>query len=232
LIARAGFLLKKRKMKQDKSKILEFCIDGWRHLLPLEAEIPRSTLYRAAKELCSEKLLVHRRTRGYRTTKRGIQALHEEGPQAEVVEKNTTKEEERGKVRKKPAVDLDAIQKFLQLPNKKVNLFFSLYPPLKKVPTPTHEAIIELILAEICDRTWPETEDHHLNFLNFGSTFTWKTSLAQFCAYITTGEVIPYILELSREGGLSLWVRKSSSGKIIFKREILERPLVCLDDLP
>jgi len=153
-------------MKQDKRKILEFCIDGWRHLLPLEAEIPRSTLYRAAKELCSEKLLVHRRTKGYRTTKRGIRALHEEGSQAEVVEKSDTtksKEEERGRIQKKPAVDLDAIQKFLQLPSRKTNFFSSLYPPLKKVPTPTHEAIIELILAEVCDRTWPETDRKHFH---------------------------------------------------------------------
>jgi len=91
--------------------------------------------------------------------------------------------------------------------------------------------MIELLWAEVSDRTWPVSEDHHLSFLNLGGTLTWKTSCAEFCALMLAGkETTRYILDLSREGGCSLWLRKTGTGKVIFAREILERAFVCLDD--
>lgn len=203
----------------------------------MEAQIPRSTLYRVAKDLCSRRWLIHRRARGYRTTQRGIQALQEDKAQVGTLEEGRSaekvqlREEKRQRMPKKPPVDLPAIQKLLELSDKRVNFFLTLHPPLRKVPTPTHQAMIELLWAEICDRSWPEMEGHHLNFLNLGGTFTWKTSAGEFCAYMVAGkDITPYIIEMSREGGYSLWIRKTATGEIIFKREILERFYVCLDD--
>jgi len=224
-------------MTQDEKRILGFCIGKWRHLAMLEEQISRSTLYRVAKRLCGRKWLLHRRARGYVTTKRGTQMLQESSGGVEALKQDRAlkkgdlveKEGER-KLKKRP-VDLIAIKKLLELPDKIINCLPSLYPPLKKVPTATHEAIIELIWAEVSDRRWPITHDHRLNFLDFGDIYTWKTSLAKFCACMGGVEdVDSCIIESSTERGRSLWVRRGASGAITFKRGILEMPLVCLDD--
>lgn len=163
--------------------------------------------------------------------------MQEDRPQVVTFEEGTSVEKiqlEEGKrqiASKKPPVNLAAIQKLLQLSDKRINSFLSLYPPLKKIPTPTHEATIELLWAEVCDRKWPVTNDHHLTFANFADIYTWKTNSAKFCAHMAVGkDITPYIIDLSTEGGCSLWVRKTAGGTIIFKREILEGPFLCLDD--
>ncbi|MBA7490510.1 hypothetical protein ES702_01048 [subsurface metagenome] len=102
---------------------------------------------------------------------------------------------------------------------------------MQKVPTPTHQAMVELCWAEVCDRKWPVTNDHHLTFANSGGIFAWKTNGGKFCAHMAVGkDIIPYIINLSIEGGHSLWVRKTGGGTIIYKREILGAPFLCLDD--
>jgi len=219
-------------MTQDQRRILQFCISEWRHLTSLETEIPRSTLYRLAKGLCGKNWLVHRRTKGYKVTQRGIKALGKDKIRTEESEeKIDSARVEQERPSKRSRVNLSAIQKLLGLSEEMVNRFFLLYPPLKEVPTPTHQAIIELVWAEMSNRSWPVRDDHHLSFLNFGATFTWKTNSAKFCAHmVADGETTPYILPLSGEGGCSLWVRKTSTGKIIFKRKILEKSYICLDD--
>ena len=219
-------------MTQDQKRILQFCISEWRHLTSLEREIPRSTLYRLAKDLCGKNWLVHRRAKGYKITQRGITALGKDNIRTEESEeKIDSARAEQERPSKKPPVNVATVQRLLGLSEEMVNRLFLLYPPLEEVPTPTHQAIIELVLAEMSDRSWPVRDDHHLSFLNFGATFAWKTNSAKFCAHmVTDGETTPYILPLSGEGGCSLWVRKTSTGKIIFKREILEKPYICLDD--
>ena len=224
-------------MTEDERRILGFCIGKWTHLAMLEEQISRSTLYRVAKRLCGRKWLLHRRARGYITTKRGSQMLEESQDGVEVLKEGRALEkgglmeaEEKRKPKKRP-VNLIAIKEFLELPDNIINCLSSLYPPLKKVPIPTHEAVIELIWAEASSRRWPITHDHRLNFLNFGDIFTWKTSLAKFCGYMAGVEdVDSCIIESCTERGRSLWVRRGASGAITFKRDILEMPLVCLDD--
>jgi len=222
-------------MTEDEIKVLKFCSGEWRHLAPLEMEISRSTLYRVAKNLCGKRWLVHRRVKGYRTTKRGEEKLLQED-EGEITRAKRDRSTEKTSLIKKErelrsSVNLAAIQKLLHLSNETINRFSKFYPPLKKVPTPTHKAIIELLWAEICDRTWPVINDHHLNFLLFGDFFTWKTNTGKFVAHMVFGEeIIPYIIDMGKERGNSLYVRKGPSGGITFKREAIEKPFICLDD--
>lgn len=219
-------------MNDDEIKILRFRMGEWKTLKPLEEQISRSTLYKLAKSLCGRNLLVHRKGKGYMTTKRALRELDEY--QVQQVQTESLQEvpsEAKPAVPKKAPVDLPAIQDLLKLSDRQVNMLQSLYPPLKKVPTVTHEAIIELLWAEVCDRQWPEKEDHHLNFLTFGDTFTWKTSCAQFCAYMISGEEITaYLIEPSTESGGSLLVRKKATGEIASERGVLQKPYLCLED--
>ena len=228
-----------KDMTQDEKRILGFCTGKWTHIAMLEEQIPRSTLYRLAKDLCGKNWLIHRRAKGYVTTKRGTRMLEESQGGGDALKENRPLEkrglmeaEEKKKPKKRP-VNLIAIKKLLELPDKKLNCLLSLYPPLKRVPTPTHEAMAELLLAEVCDRAWPISDYHHLNFLNFGATLRWKTHLALFCGYMVMEEgedVSSYIIEASLESGYSFWIRGRSSGNPIFKRQILQKPYVCLED--
>ncbi|MBA7501036.1 hypothetical protein ES704_03798 [subsurface metagenome] len=226
-------------MNQDQRRILGFCIDEWKSLAPLKEEISYSTLYRIAKNLCGRRLLLHRRVKGYRTTRRGIQALQKASTEVRTLEEDKSAEKKRleeGKnqiVPKKTPVNLAPIQKLLGLSDEKINFFSSLYSPLKKIPSATHEAMVELVWAEVCDRAWPVDNFHHLNFLNFGDTFRWKTEEARFCTYMVVKEeedISSYIIEASLEHGYSAWLRGTSRGEHIFKRKILEKPYVCLED--
>lgn len=233
------FLRGGRDMIQDERRILGFCMGKWTHLTVLEEQISRSTLYRIAKKLCGRKWLLHRRARGYITTKRGTQMLKESQGGVEALKEDTSsqkgvlREKEEPRELKRPPVNLPAIRKFLKLSDETVDCFPSLYPPLRKMPTPTHRAMAELLLAEVCDRAWPLSDFHHLNFLNFGATLRWKTHLALFCAYMVMKEgedISSYLIEASLESGYSFWIRGRSSGNPIFKRQILQKPYVCLED--
>jgi len=222
-------------MTNNERIILTFCIGEWKKITCLRNEIPHSTLYKVAKNLCGKKLLVRRRDRGHKTTQTGIQALQQDESQIEIAPIDTTigkvESKEPKKVLKKPPVNLAAIQKLLGLSDKTVNSFLSFYPPLKKVPTPTHEAMIELIFAQISNRAQPVTSDHQLSFLYFGDIFKWKTNSAKFCIYMIYGEIkARYLIDMDKERGFSLWVRKDATGRIKFKREILEMPYICLEE--
>lgn len=226
-------------MNQDQRRILGFCIDEWKSLAPLKEEISYSTLYRIAKDLCGKRLLLHRRAKGYRTTRRGIQALQKESTEVRTLEEDKSAEKKRleeGKkqiVPKKTPVNLAPVQKLLGLSDEKINFFPCHYSPLKKIPSATHEAMVELLWAEVCDRAWPVDNFHHLNFLNFGDTLRWKTEMARFSAYMVAKEgedISSYIIEASLERGYSAWLRGTSRGEHIFKRKILEKPYVCLED--
>lgn len=158
-----------------------------------------------------------------------VRTLEEDKP----AEKKELEEGKRQIVPKKTPVNLAPIQKLLGLSDEKINFFLCHYPPLKKIPSATHEVMVELLWGEVCDRAWLVDNFHHLNFFNFGDTLRWKTEMGRFSAYMVTKEgedISSYIIEASLEHGYSAWLRGTSRGEGIFKREILGKPYVCLGD--
>jgi len=50
------------------------------------------------------------------------------------------------------------------------------YPPIGQVPTPQHQAIIELAIAAVIARRYDLRPDRHPTLIVAGPTLTWKTS--------------------------------------------------------
>jgi len=110
------------------------------------------------------------------------------------------------------------------------NIWNSIYPPLKHVPSAAHRALTELIAAAVVARRAATHDDHHPGFLAMGPTLAWKTTLAKFqCAMlgVPSSEVI---IDLTTETTRSLWIRRDGTGTIAFKRQILERAFIVFDD--
>jgi len=105
-----------------------------------------------------------------------------------------------------------------------------LYPPLKQVPTPQHRAAIELTIASVIARKYKLREDRHPTIIIAGPTLTWKTSLGVFICYMLGLDHSTHIVNLEVESGKSLWLRKNSTGKITYKRELLDTSLVVFDE--
>jgi len=105
-----------------------------------------------------------------------------------------------------------------------------LYPPLALVPTPTHRALIELILAAVAVRQQGSRLDRHPYFVAFGGTLRWKTSLGSFVCHLLGLDSTLHMVDCPSESGKSLSVRRSGTGSLVFKRELLDGPFLVLDE--
>jgi len=105
-----------------------------------------------------------------------------------------------------------------------------LYPPLSKVPTPQHRAVIELAVAAVIARKYELRTDHHPAIIIAGPTLTWKTSTGIFLCHMLGLDSSTQVVNLAAESGRSLWLRKTSTGRVVYKRELLETPLVIFDE--
>jgi outer membrane murein-binding lipoprotein Lpp len=96
------------------------------------------------------------------------------------------------------------------------------YPPLRLIPTVVHRALAELILAAIVMRRHGTRPDRHPFFLCAGGTLKWKSSLALFlCAALDLDPAL-FLVDCGCESGKSLSIRRSGSGTLVFKRELLD----------
>ena len=105
-----------------------------------------------------------------------------------------------------------------------------LYPPLAHVPSLQHRAIIELTLAAVLARKCNLRSDRHPTIVVAGPTLTWKTSTGIFLCHMLGLDPSKQIVNLAAESGKSLWLRKSSTGSIAYKRELLDSRLVIFDE--
>jgi hypothetical protein len=105
------------------------------------------------------------------------------------------------------------------------------YPPLLKVPTEFHVAIIELVIASIIARLNDIRQDKFLSILILGRTLKWKTSAAKFICIMLALDIAATIVSVASEFGKSLWLRKNSTGGISTKRNLLGSLLVVFDDV-
>jgi hypothetical protein len=105
------------------------------------------------------------------------------------------------------------------------------YPPLALVPTPVHRAMSELIVAAVVARQHGARPDRHPFFVAFGGTLHWKTSLGVFCCHALGLDPAVHVVDCGSESGRSLAVRRSSTGTLVFKRELLDGPFVVLDEV-
>ncbi|MCA9468246.1 MAG: hypothetical protein KC643_22790 [Nitrospira sp.] len=106
----------------------------------------------------------------------------------------------------------------------------TLYPPLQKVPTPVHQAMISLIFAGIVARQHQVRIDRHPFFLCFGETLHWKTSLGLFVCHALQLDPVKHLVDCANESGRSLSFRRNPQGQIIFKRSLLDAPFLILDE--
>lgn len=104
------------------------------------------------------------------------------------------------------------------------------YPPLARVPTQQHAAVIELAVASVIARQNDLRSDKFPSFLIIGPTLRWKTSLGIFILHMLDLDPDTNIVNVGAEGGKSLWLRKNSQGEISTKRELLNSPLVIFDE--
>jgi len=106
-----------------------------------------------------------------------------------------------------------------------------IYPPLSLIPDEHYRAFVELIYAACVARQFDITPDHHSVFIIAGRPReTWKTRLGRFICHSLSLDPDTHIAYLPGESGRSLFTRKDSSGATTFKREILNEPLVVLDE--
>jgi len=106
----------------------------------------------------------------------------------------------------------------------------TVYPPLSQVPTLLHRAAIELIIAAVIARQNNIRLDSHLFFIVAGPTMTWKSSLALFLCYTFGLDPASHIINVTAEVGKGLWVRRTATGAISYKRELLSAQLVIFDE--
>jgi len=104
------------------------------------------------------------------------------------------------------------------------------YPPLGLVPTPVHRAVGELILAGVAARQQESRPDRHPFFVAFGGTLRWKTSLGMFICLALGLDPAIHVVECGSESGKSLSFRRSGTGTLVFKRELLDAPFIVLDE--
>jgi hypothetical protein len=107
----------------------------------------------------------------------------------------------------------------------------TIYPPLTQVPTSYHRAAIELSVAAVIARSHDLRPDRHPSIILAGPTLKWKTSAAIFTCHMIGLDPSTHIVNLAAEAGRSLWLRKTSTGEIHYKRDLLEAPLVVFDEL-
>ena len=86
------------------------------------------------------------------------------------------------------------------------------YPPLRKVPTPAHQAMISLILAAVVARRYPPRSDRHPFFVCAGATLHWKTSLGLFVCHALRIDPTRHVVDCGSESGRSLSFRRDGKG--------------------
>jgi hypothetical protein len=104
------------------------------------------------------------------------------------------------------------------------------YPPLRLIPTAVHRCLAELILAAIVMRQHGTRPDRHPFFVCAGGTLKWKSSLALFLCAALHLEPALFLVDCGCESGKSLAIRRSGSGTLVFKRELLDGVFIALDE--
>jgi YD repeat-containing protein len=91
--------------------------------------------------------------------------------------------------------------------------------------------MFELINAAVVARQVQIREDHHAGFLFMGPPLAWKTSEVTFQSRALGLDPNTTIIDLTTESGRSLLFRRDGRGNVVAKRDTLDRPLICFDDL-
>ena len=105
-----------------------------------------------------------------------------------------------------------------------------IYPPMKYLPTDVHRALFELVLAAVICRQYETRSDRHPFLLCAGGTLRWKTSLGIFLSLALGLDPGRHIVECGSEAGKSLFVRRDAAGAVVYKRELLDTPMIVLDE--
>ncbi len=104
------------------------------------------------------------------------------------------------------------------------------YPPMKYLPTDVHRALVELALAAVICRQYETRSDRHPFFVVAGGTLRWKSSLGIFLCHALALDPGRHIVECASEAGKSLFVRRDAAGTVVYKRGLLDTPLIVLDE--
>jgi hypothetical protein len=104
------------------------------------------------------------------------------------------------------------------------------YPPLALVPTPTHRAVVELILAAVVARQHETRPDRQPYFVAVGGTLHWKTSLGILVCHVLGLDPTLHIIDCGTETGKSVAIRRGSTGAPVFERQLLQAPFVTFDE--
>jgi len=104
------------------------------------------------------------------------------------------------------------------------------YPPLSLIPSSQHRALVELIFFAISVKMWQQVTDHLPSFAIFGETLRWKSSCALFICHALGLAPEQYLVDLSTESGRSIWLRKTATGDVVFKRSLLDAKFVVFDE--
>ncbi len=101
---------------------------------------------------------------------------------------------------------------------------------LKYITNNTQRCLIELVLPSMVARRDEILINHHPTFVLFGPTYKGKTWIVEVICHILGLDPIKHIHKTMAESGNSTFFRKGPHGKLVWKSEILESPLVCFDE--
>jgi hypothetical protein len=110
------------------------------------------------------------------------------------------------------------------------NRLDAVYPPAKHLPTDVHRTLFELALAAVICRQYETRSDQHPFLVCAGGTLRWKSSLGIFLCLALGLDPGRHIVECGSEAGKSLFVRRDATGTVVYKRELLDTPVVVLDE--
>jgi hypothetical protein len=110
------------------------------------------------------------------------------------------------------------------------NTLERLYPPLELVPTPVHQALVELIWAAMVARQHAISPERHPFFVASGSTLRWKTSLGRFLCHAIGLDPAVQVVDCGSEAGRSLTFRRGGDGSLVAKRALLDTSFLVLDE--
>jgi hypothetical protein len=106
----------------------------------------------------------------------------------------------------------------------------TVYPPLALVPTATHRAAIELILAAVVARQHEVRPDRHPYFVLSGGTLHWKTSAGIFVCSALGLDPSLHVVDCGTETGKSVAIRRGGAGAVVFERQLLQAPFATFDE--
>jgi hypothetical protein len=104
------------------------------------------------------------------------------------------------------------------------------YPPLSLVPSPYHQAVIELAIASVIARKYGLRTDKHLGILVMGQTLKFKTGSGVFLCDVLGLDPATHVVNLGAEAGRSMFVRRKSTGAVLTRRELMDSCLSVLDE--